>query len=44
MQKKPLVLIICGIVVALAIILLIIYLAKGGSTDIKDITSDDVSY
>ena len=38
MQKKPLVLIICGIVVALAIILLIIYLAKGGSTDIKDIT------
>ena len=37
MQKKPVVLIVCGAIVALAIILLIIYLAKGGSTDIKDI-------
>lgn len=37
MQKKPMILIICGAVVILAIILLIVYLAKGGSTDIADI-------
>ena len=37
MQKKPLVLIICVAVVLLAIILLIVYLAKGGSTDIDAI-------
>lgn len=37
MQKKNLILIVCGAVVVLAILLLIIYLAKGGSTDIKDI-------
>ena len=39
MQKKPLVLIVCGAIVVFAIILLIIYLAKGGSTDIKDLTA-----
>ena len=38
MQKKPIILIICGVVVAIAIILLIVYLAKGGSTNINDIT------
>ena len=41
MQKKPIVLIICGVIVAIAIILLIVYLAKGGSTSIKDITSSN---
>ncbi len=41
MQKKPLILIICGAVVILAIILLVVYLAKGGSTDIKDIASSN---
>ncbi|MBR2290147.1 MAG: SUMF1/EgtB/PvdO family nonheme iron enzyme [Clostridia bacterium] len=35
MQRKHLILIICGAVVALAILMLIIYLAKGGSTDLK---------
>ena len=40
MQKKPLILIICGAIVVLAIVLLIIYLAKGGSTDIKDIKNN----
>lgn len=39
MQKK--LLIICGAIVALAIILLIVYLARGGSTSIKDITSSN---
>ena len=41
MQKKPVVLIICGVIVAIAIILLIVYLAKGGSTSIKDITTSN---
>ena len=39
MQKKPLILIICGAIAILAVILLIVYIARGGSTDIKDITS-----
>ncbi|MBR1540832.1 MAG: SUMF1/EgtB/PvdO family nonheme iron enzyme [Clostridia bacterium] len=39
MQKKPLILIVCGAVVVFAIILLVVYLAKGGSTDIKDIAA-----
>lgn len=33
MQKKSLVLIICGVVVIIAIALLVVYMAKGGSTD-----------
>lgn len=37
MQKKSLVLIVCGAVVIIAIVLLVVYLAKGGSTDINDI-------
>lgn len=37
MQKKQLILIGCGAVVILAIILLVIYLAGGGSTDIQAI-------
>lgn len=43
MQKKPLVLIICGAVVIIAIVLLIVYLAKGGSTDIRDIAPNNES-
>lgn len=39
MQKKPLILIICGAIAILAVILLVVYLARGGSTDLKDITS-----
>ena len=39
MLKKPLILIVCGAVVVFAIILLVVYLAKGGSTDIKDIAA-----
>ena len=41
MQKKPLVLIICGAVVIVAIVLLVIYLARGGSTDIDEIGANE---
>jgi len=38
MQKKHMILIGCGAVVVFSIILLIVYLATGGSTDIKDVS------
>ena len=41
MQKKPLILIICGAVAILAVVLLVIYLASGGSTDITDMASNN---
>ena len=39
MQKKPLILIICGAIAILAVVLLVIYLVSGGSTDINEIAS-----
>ena len=41
MQKKPIVLIICGALAVLAIVLLVVYLVSGGSTDIKNNKSDE---